>query len=101
MLHIPMRKPADVIVEEGLRPNPGPHPQALSEAKRRRCSEAGEEEQPQIQETDDGSTPGYSTQGAQMHGKRANSRGSQREEGQGKKKKLKRPFLIPKLLLPT
>ena len=92
MLHIPMRKPADVIVEDGLHPNPGPRPLALPEAKRRRGSEAGEEEQPQIHEIDEGSTPGYSTQGSQIDGKKVISRGSQREEGQGGNIKTQKPF---------
>ena len=76
MLHILMRKPADVIVEDGLHPNPGPRRLPLPEAKRMRTTDADEEGQPQIQEiedgekeqlhnrdTDDGSTLGYYKQG--------------------------------------
>ena len=82
MIHIPTRLPHDVIVEEGLPPNPGP-PSSRSleepDEKRRRQQRHAEEDGA---EEDYGSTPGY-----YKHGKREDE-GSQREEGQGKKIKL-------------
>ena len=58
MLHTPMRKPADVIIEEGLHPNPGPSHEQQSEVKRRRSTDAGEKQQCADKKITDGSTPG-------------------------------------------
>ena len=67
MIHIPPRLPGEVIIEEGLHPNPGPHRREPPDSKRRKSIEAGEEEQPKVKETvdtaDDGCTFGFTSQG--------------------------------------
>ena len=105
---MPARLPHDVIVEEGLPPNPGPPTSRLLEEpdeKRRRQHRLADEdvgkEQLQKQDMHHGSTPGYYKQGFHMQGKRVNPGGSQREEGQEGKMKTQKTLKKQKRLLPA
>ena len=91
-----MRLPHDIIVEEGLPPNPGPSSSRStgdSQEKRRRLQDIAEEEKDA--EEDDGFSPGYYKRG------KGEVEGNRTEEEQGKREKCKTPLKSPKLLLPT
>ena len=79
MIHIPTRKPREVITEQGLHPNPGPRRQEPPEEKRRRCTRADEEET-QKHAALNGSSPSYANFAPRDSGKRGSAEGSQREE---------------------
>ena len=90
-----MRLPHDIIVEEGLEPNPGPSSSRSTgepQEKRRALQETPEEE---AAEEDDGFTPGYYKLG------KGEVEGNRTEEEQGKREKCKTLLKNPKLLLPT
>ena len=91
-----MRLPHDIIVEEGLEPNPVPSSSRStgdSQEKRRRLQELPEEEEDANK--DKGYSPGYYKLG------KGEVEGNRTEEEQGKRGKCKKLLNNPKLLLPT
>ena len=87
-----MRKPAGVIVEDGLHPNPAPphseQPEEPDEKRRRQNSTSKDHKQEQAAATDYGYTPTFTDDASQDTIRRGEGKGSPREEGYGEKAKV-------------
>ena len=89
-----MRKPADVIIEQRLHPNPGPSHAQHSEVKRRRSTDERNEQQSTDKKITDGITPGY----YERYKKQRNTEylsGNQKRGGQRENKETQDNFLRP------